>query len=144
MSAHPILQPAIVLVLWSLIVLMWMAYTRFSGFAKIRLNLKAAKPGGRGQDLESVLPDQVNWKSHNYAHLMEQPTLFYAVVAIIALANLPNAILVTLAWAYVILRIAHSLWQGLVNTIPIRFALFILSTLCLLAMAVITAMALFG
>ena len=90
MSAHPILQPAIVLVLWSLIVLMWMAYTRFSGFAKIRLNLKAAKPGGRGQDLEGVLPDQVNWKSHNYAHLMEQPTLFYAVVAIIALADLPQ------------------------------------------------------
>ena len=141
MTAHPILQPALWLILWSLIMLMWMAVTRFSAFGKVGVNLSNAKPGGRGQDLEGVLPASVNWKAHNYTHLMEQPTLFYALTGIIAIAGLPNPILVQLAWGYTIIRIVHSIWQSTVNTIPVRFTLFIISTLCLLVMAVMTAMA---
>ena len=143
MSAHPILQPAIVLVIWSIIILLWMGQVRFAAMAKLGAGLGSAKPGGRGQDLDGVLPDKAQWKAHNYMHLMEQPTLFYATVAIIALANLANPLLVTLAWAYVALRIIHSLWQAMVNTVPIRFALFMIGTLCLLVMAVIAALEIF-
>ena len=143
MNAHPILQPAIVLVIWSLIILLWMGQARFGAMAKLGAGLGSAKPGGRGQDLDGVLPDKAQWKAHNYMHLMEQPTLFYAVVAIVALANLPNSLLVTQAWAYVVLRIVHSIWQAVVNTIPVRFSLFIVSTFCLLAMAIITASEIF-
>lgn len=94
-----------------------------------------AKPGGRGQDLEGVLPPLVNWKSHNYTHLMEQPTLFYAVVAILAIVG-AGRIDVALAWGYVSLRVVHSLWQATVNRVPVRFALFSLSTFCLIGLAV--------
>ena len=83
----PILAPAAVLVLWSLIVLMWMAVTRFGAIAKSGIDLTKAPPGGRGQDLDKVLPPHVNWKAHNYTHLMEQPTIFYAVVVILALVG---------------------------------------------------------
>ena len=78
------LAPAAVLVAWSIVILFWMAFTRLPALGKAG-GLGNAKPGGRGQDLEGVLPDRINWKSHNYAHLMEQPTLFYAVSVIIAL-----------------------------------------------------------
>ena len=79
------LAPAAVLIAWSLIMLVWMAATRLPAMGKAGGGLGNARPGGRGQDLEGVLPDKINWKAHNYAHLMEQPTLFYAVTIIIAL-----------------------------------------------------------
>jgi len=129
------LAPAAVLVLWSLIMLFWTAATRFPAMAKLGANIKTAPPGGRGQNLEGVLPDQVQWKSHNYAHLMEQPTIFYPVVVILALIG-PNPGDIAFAWAYVALRVIHSLWQATVNTIPIRFTLFLLSTVCLLLLAI--------
>lgn len=132
----PILAPAAVLILWSLIMLLWMAGTRLPAMSKIGMDLSKAAPGGRGVDIDPNVPPTVAWKSHNYAHLMEQPTLFYAVVGILALAGAGTGINVTLAWGYVVLRILHSLWQALVNTIPVRFGLFLLSSLCLIALAV--------
>lgn len=129
------LAPAAVLVVWSIVMLLWTAGTRFPAMAKSGMDLKDAKPGGRGQDLETVLPDKVNWKSHNYTHLMEQPTIFYPTVIILAIMG-AGATDVLLAWAYVGLRIIHSIWQALVNVVSIRFMLFILSTLALTALAV--------
>lgn len=123
------LAPAAVLVAWSLVMLFWMAGTRFSAMSKAKLDL-GAKPGGRGQDLEGQIPDSVNWKAHNYAHLMEQPTLFYPTVVIIALLGAAAGDVLA-AWIYVGLRIVHSVWQATVNKVPVRFLLFLLSTFAL-------------
>ena len=132
----PILAPAAVLILWSLLVLFWMVSTRFPAFLKAGMDVFQADPGTRYQEVESQLPSKVNWVSHNYTHLMEQPTLFYGTVAILALAGQGVGINVTLAWVYVGLRIIHSFWQIFVNTIPVRVGLFMLSSFCLFAMAV--------
>ena len=132
---NSILEPAAVLVLWSLIMLVWMAATRLPALKSIGVDMSKAV-GGRGADIDPNLPPAIAWKSHNYAHLMEQPTIFYATVAILALAGAGTGINTMLAWAYVCLRIVHSLWQAMINTIPVRFSLFILSTICLFAMAV--------
>jgi hypothetical protein len=137
-----ILAPAAVLVLWSLVMLVWMAATRFPAIAKSGMDLSKAKPGGRGQNLDGVLPDNVQWKAHNYAHLMEQPTLFYATVLILHVANAATPMMIAFAWGYTVLRIAHSLWQATVNTIiPVRFGLFLLSTICLIVLAIHAAIA---
>ncbi len=125
------LAPAAVLVAWSLIVLFWSAAVRFPAMARMGIDAKSAKPGGRGQDLEGVLPDRVNWKSHNYTHLMEQPTLFYVLVVILALEG-ATAMDALFAWTYVALRVLHSLWQATVNRIPARLVLFTLGTGCLI------------
>lgn len=136
MQHVPILAPAAVLVLWSLVMLTWMTVTRFKAFTSVGLKLNEAEAGSRYCDVEAMMPAKVNWKSHNYTHLMEQPTLFYAVVAILALAGAGSGINVTLAWAYVALRVVHSVWQATVNIIAIRVLLFSLSTLCLLGLAI--------
>ena len=128
------LAPAAVLVAWTLIMLLWTAGSRLPALSKIG-GLKNAKPGGRGQDLEGVLDDRINWKSHNYSHLVEQPTLFYAVSLIIALLG-PDPTSVLVAWIYVAIRIVHSLWQALVNVVSIRFLLFLLSTIALIVLTV--------
>lgn len=127
------LAPAAVLIAWSLLILFWMAFTRLPALSKAG-GLGAAKPGGRGQDLEGVIPDRINWKSHNYAHLMEQPTLFYAASVIIALLG-ASALDTVFAWIYVGLRIVHSIWQATVNVVKIRFLLFIASTIALIYLA---------
>ena len=134
------LAPAAVLVVWSLVMLAWTAGTRLPAMKKLGTTLSTAKPGGRGQDLEGVVPDTVNWKGHNYAHLMEQPTIFYPTVVILAVTG-AAMIDVTLAWIYVALRIVHSIWQATVNRLPVRFTLFALATLVLLAMAIRALMA---
>ena len=127
------LAPAAVLVAWSLIMMLWMGATRLPAMSKIG-GVGKAKPGGRGQDLEGVLDDRINWKSHNYAHLMEQPTLFYAASVIIALLGAAAGDVLA-AWIYVAIRVVHSIWQATVNVVTVRFTLFLLSSLALFYLA---------
>lgn len=129
-----ILTPAAVLVAWSLIVMVWMVASRFGAFKTAKIDLKKAPPGGRGQDLEGRIPAVANWKSHNYTHLMEQPTLFYATVFILAMSG-ASGLDVRLAWAYVLIRVVHSVWQATVNRVPVRMVLFMLSSVCLMILA---------
>lgn len=131
-----ILAPAAILILWSIIMLFWLTFTRLPALKKIGVDLTKSEPGGRGQEIDSHVPASVAWKSHNYAHLMEQPTIFYPVIVILALTGAGTGLNLLLAWAYVILRIMHSIYQATVNKIPVRFSLFLLSTLCLLALSV--------
>ncbi len=132
----PILAPAAALVLWSLVMLFWLAGTRLPAMSKIGMDLKSAAPGGRGQDIDPNVPPAVAWKSHNYAHLMEQPTLFYATVMILAISGGATDMSVYLAWGYTGLRVIHSIWQATVNTVSIRFLFFMLSTICLVILAI--------
>lgn len=143
MSAS-LLAPGAVLALWTLIILLWVAVTRFRDMARAGIDVRTAPPGGRGVDLEGALPPSTNWKSHNYTHLLEQPTLFYAVILFLHLSGGNTGLTRTLAWAYVVLRIVHSLWQATVNRIPVRFAIFLLSTACLLALSALAVIATLG
>jgi hypothetical protein len=135
-----ILTPAAVLVVWSLIVMLWMMGSRFSAFGAAKIDLQKAPPGGRGQDLEGLIPAQANWKAHNYTHLMEQPTLFYATVVILAMSG-ASSFDISLAWAYVLIRMVHSVWQATVNRIPVRASLFFVSSFILIVLAVRALMA---
>lgn len=134
------LAPAAVLVVWTLIIMLWIIPSRFGAIAKVEDKSGLGKLGVRGQDLEGKIPDKANWPAHNHTHLHEQPTLFYAVSAILAIVG-AGAIDITLAWIYVGIRIVHSLWQILVNKIPVRFLLFLLSSIALIALAVRALMA---
>ena len=137
----PIFAPAIVLVLWSLVMLGWLAITRLPAMARAGIQLTTVV-GARGVNLEGVVPDRVNWKAHNYAHLMEQPTLFYATVIILGVIGQGEGLNLQLAWAYVILRIVHSIVQATWNRVAVRFTLFCLSTVALLALALQAAITL--
>jgi hypothetical protein len=101
-----------------------------------RAGIKADQLGAaRGADIDPLVPQTAAWRSHNYSHLMEQPTLFYATIIFLALTETATKVNLTLAWSYVILRVAHSIWQGTFNIVPLRTVLFVMSTLCLMALA---------
>jgi hypothetical protein len=137
-----ILGPVVALIAWSLIVLVWVVVTRLPALKAAGIDLAKAR-GGRPGALDGVLPDETQWKAHNYIHLMEQPTLFYAVCLTLAILGAGGGLNTTLAWAYVGLRVVHSLVQGTVNVIRYRFALFALSTIALIALTVHAAASIF-
>ncbi len=137
-----ILAPAALLAVWSLLVLGWAAGVRLRAMSAAGMDMSKPPPGGRrGNDLEGVLPDEVNWKAHNYTHLHEQPTVFYAVTVILAVTGAATSLSVQLAWAYFGLRVIHSLIQSTINSVPARFLVFLVSTVCLAIMAVQAVMA---
>jgi len=127
--------PALALVLWSFIMLLWTISMRLPALAKLKLSIEQSR-GGRGSDLDRLLPREINWPAHNYVHLMEQPTIFYATVLGVAIIGGGTPFNVGLAWGYVGLRVIHSLWQACVNTIPVRASLFFLSSILLLILAI--------
>ena len=131
----PILAPVVALVAWTLVMMLWMIVTRIAAMRRKGLSLKG-RVGTRTGALEGVIEDQVNWKAHNYTHLVEQPTLFYAIAIALALMDFGGGINLYLAWAYVGLRVAHSLVQATVNIVLYRFMLWILSSLALVALTV--------
>ena len=126
-----ILAPVIALISWSLVMWTWMYATRIPAISAAKMKLDSNAPSGEQM---SALPAKVRWKADNYNHLMEQPTLFYALVISLALVGEGNGINLYLAWTYVALRIIHSLVQSLSNKIELRFLLFVLSNLPLLAL----------
>jgi hypothetical protein len=136
--SYPILLPAIVLVLWSLFILLWMVATRLPALTVAKVDLNAA--GGRGGDLDGILPPSTQWKAHNYNHLMEQPTLFYAVALIVAVVAPADRVAYLLAWIYVALRMVHSVWQATINVVRIRAAIFAAYSMVLIAFAIRAAM----
>ena len=91
-----LVAPALVLVIWTLLVLFYLGFKRFGAFKAAKVDV-GASAGGRGGDLDKLLPPSAVWPSHNYTHLLEQPTLFYAVVALLALIGAANPTTVTLA-----------------------------------------------
>jgi hypothetical protein len=133
MPVSPLLGPVVALVAWTLVMFIWMYITRLSAMKRAGISLKG-RVGTRGGALEGVIPDEANWKAHNYNHLMEQPTIFYAIVLALALMHFDAPINVYLAWGYVVLRIVHSLIQATVNVVTSRFLVFILATLCLIGL----------
>jgi len=134
-----LLSPVIGLVAWTFVMWAWMYATRLPAMRKARM--KPDPNAARGEQM-SQLPPEVRWKADNYNHLMEQPTLFYAVAIVLALVSKSPGTDAVLAWSYVGLRVVHSLLQATVNKIEARFALFLLGSLVLLAMTVRAALAL--
>jgi hypothetical protein len=132
----PILAPVVALVAWTLVMCVWMAIARRRAFAAMGISWSTIPRGSRGANLDGRAPDEAQWKSHNYNHLMEQPTIFYAIALTLAMMGFGGGINYLLAWAYVGLRVVHSIVQSTVNIVPIRFAIFALATLCLAGLTV--------
>ena len=136
-AASPMLAPVIALVIWTAVIWTWMYITRIPAIFKARMVLDPMAP--RGEQM-AQLPATVRWKADNYNHLFEQPTLFYAVAIALAVLGDVSWWSLALAWTYVAIRVVHSAWQALVNQIMVRFAIFSISGLVLLALSIRAAL----
>ena len=134
MIGMEILQPVVALTIWTMVMWVWMYATRIPAMSKSPEVDAAHLVGGTGKDLDAMLPPHVQWKAHNYNHLHEQPTVFYAVAITLAIIGMGDGMNALLAWIYVGLRVIHSLVQATANRVLVRFVLFALSSLVLMAL----------
>lgn len=133
MIGMDILQPAVALMIWSMVMWAWMYATRIPAMsrAKVDVDKMVRDPDA---SLDRSLPANVQWKTHNYNHLHEQPTVFYAVAITLAIVGAGDGMNAFLAWIYVGLRVAHSVVQVTANKVLVRFVLFAMSSLILIAL----------
>lgn len=134
MYEHGMIAPVVALVIWSLIMLIWLYATRIPAMSKAKI-----KPGEATKAQMEALP--VANVANNYNHLMEQPTLFYAICFALQFMDQTQPINIGLAWTYVVLRVLHSVVQATVNIIIIRWLIFTTATLVLMALTFHAAMA---
>ncbi len=140
MDVMAILRPALVLAGWTLVMVGWMVATRVPAMSAARIDAQDAQDTSRLRDL---LPPEVQRVANNYNHLFEQPTLYYAVVLMIAVAGQVDDLHVGCAWAFTGLRVAHSCVQATIDIVMVRFSLFLLAWVVLGVMIVRGLMAAF-
>lgn len=143
MIGMEILKPVVALAGWTMVMWLWMYATRIPALQAAKVDLNGMV-GGTGKDLDAVLPPKVQWIAQNFNHLHEAPTVFYAVAITLAIIGKGDGGAATIGWAYVGLRIAHSLVQAISNRIVVRFALFVLSSIALTALIVLAAQEVFS
>lgn len=140
-----ILGPVVALAAWTMIMWLWMYATRIPAISKLpKPDTPGADQGWTGAMLEGLLPREIQWKAHNYNHLHEAPTVFYAIALTLAMIGQGDNLNATIAWVYVGLRVVHSIYQSTINRVPVRFGLFALSSIALIMLVVHAAMTVFS
>jgi hypothetical protein len=133
------LLPILTLIAWTMIMWVWMYATRIPAMSQLKV-----QPQDHPNGLKGVLPGDVEKVANNYNHLHEQPTLFYALALTAHVGNLVDGLAISLAWGYVGLRVLHSLVQATVNLVVLRFAVFALASLVLIALCAKTILEALG
>lgn len=135
------LTPVLVLIIWTFIIWIWMYKRRIPAMMAITKNTQEFIDN---PDLKDKIPARVKWAADNYNHLHEQPVIFYALMFYLHAVGLTQNWLLYAAWAYVIVRIIHSLIQVRINKVMPRFSLFAIGTFILMAMGIYAAGYLIG
>jgi hypothetical protein len=122
------MPPVLALICWTFLIWVWMYATRLPAMQRAKIDVTKLKR----KDELNVLPVKVQQIADNYNHLHEQPTIFYALAFYTHVMGAADPLNVKLAWAYVALRVVHSLIQCTVNFVPARFTAFASSTIILM------------
>ncbi|WP_374388056.1 MAPEG family protein [Sandaracinobacter sp.] len=139
-AAQSMLQSILAMGLLTLAMFIWMYATRLPAFTRAKLDPQEAMHPGTYHDR---IPSEVRRVADNYNHLFEAPTIFYAVTLAIVLLGLADPLHVMCAWAFVVLRVLHSIVQATANKVVVRFSLFALSWVAMGIMIVRAALASF-
>lgn len=130
------IAPVLALIGWTFVMWFWMYATRIPAMQREKVDM--AELSRTGKKLE--LAPEVSRVADNYNHLHEQPTIFYALALAAQIGGAADSLNVTLAWAYVVCRVLHSLIQATKNVIPVRFAVFAIGSILLMILLARTAM----
>jgi hypothetical protein len=130
MDAKNLLEPVLAMVVLHAVVWVWMTVTRGMAMSRAGMSLEQ---GRHTIDLQQ-LPDPSRQVADNYNHLFELPTVFYALVFYIWAMGHADLIHVALAWCFFASRVVHSIVQGTINRVAIRFPIFALGWVLIVIM----------
>ena len=120
-----ILQPVLLMCLLSFMMMVWMYATRIPASKEIEKKGIDLQDLSHPSKLGGVFPSKVERVADNYNHLFEQPTVFYATVFVIWALNATDNFYLSCAWIYFIIRVIHSIFQATINSVWVRFSLFV-------------------
>lgn len=123
-----IFYPVAALVLWTLAVLLLVPRARIRAARQKRVRVADFAFG----ESENV-PPEARLPNRNYMNLLELPVLFYVACLVVYVIGKVDAWSLGLAWAYVGLRIAHSIVHLTYNHVIHRMRVFTLGYLVLVA-----------
>jgi hypothetical protein len=132
-----ILAPVVALAAWTMTIWVCMYATRLPAMSRAGIDgtkLVGSTSESLRADLVAAGEVRASWVADNYNHLLEQPVLFYATALTLASLGVGEGLNLALAWAYVGLRVVHSLVQVLVNRVLLRFLVFALASLALIGL----------
>ncbi|EUC29609.1 hypothetical protein COCCADRAFT_29332 [Bipolaris zeicola 26-R-13] len=135
LTNKPLLGPLVGLNVWTFAIEVLLYKRRIPALSKYGVTFDPATV--KKQKAEK-LPAFVQWPADNFNNLLEQPTQFYAVVLGLSFLDVKDKRTVGLAWAYVGLRVVHSLIHVSTNNPSIRFPVWLASSF---AVAGLTAQA---
>ncbi len=85
---------------------------------------------------DDAWPDSVLKITNNVRNQFESPVLFYALCFMLWALSSVNAVVLSAAWLYVVLRVVHAIVHTGSNVVPIRKKVFMASTLVLMLLCV--------
>ncbi|QIL83662.1 hypothetical protein G7047_03180 [Diaphorobacter sp. HDW4A] len=139
MNATTILWPLFALAAWTMCMALNLAFRRVRATLRDEADIAQFAYGESGP-----LPEAIILANRNYMNLLELPMLFYVVCVMIYVTGVQSTWLVTLAWAYVVLRVLHTFVHLSYNDVLHRFALFAASNVILTVQWLLLAAALFA
>ncbi|MGM9428085.1 MAPEG family protein [Hydrogenophaga sp. MI9] len=119
--------PVFALAAWTFCILLLIAFRRLQAGFNGSVSPREYALGESGR-----VTAPVSLPNRNYMNLLELPLLFYVAVLLAHTTATATPLLVNLAWAYVALRIVHSLIHVTYNHVLHRFLAFAASNFVLL------------
>lgn len=134
MGHAAILYPVFALAFWTGLVLLLIPLARIRAGRRREIVVDDFKYGE-----SPAVPPHVSLPNRNYMNLLELPVLFYVVCLLIHATGGASALMVSTAWAYVALRVVHSLIHLSYNHVIHRLGAFALSNAVLVVLWVLAA-----
>ena len=117
---HPaILYPMFALAAWTLLVLLLIPVARARSGRRRAIVIDDFKYGE-----SAAVPPRVVIPNRNYMNLLELPMLFYVVCVVLYVTAGASTATIAIAWAFVVLRIVHSVIHLTYNRVLHRLAAF--------------------
>lgn len=137
MKQAAIFIPFLGMMLLTMLVWIYMYVLRLSYIKRNRVEPQAL---ATNRELLEVIPARINTPSENLINLFELPVLFYAVCVFLYITTQVNSIYLILAYAFLVLRVGHSVVHCTYNNVMHRFILYIFSSLALWLMIIMAAL----
>ncbi|HEV7577560.1 MAG TPA: MAPEG family protein [Caldimonas sp.] len=122
-----LLYPMFALAAWTLLVLLLIPIARARSARRREIGIDDFKYGE-----SPAVPAAVSIPNRNYMNLLELPMLFYVVCIVLYVSAGASTLAIALAWAFVVLRIVHSVIHLSYNRVVHRLAAFSAANIALL------------
>jgi hypothetical protein len=127
-----ILYPVFALAAWTFLVLLLIPFYRVRAGLRREIKSDDFKYGE-----SATVPPYVSIPNRNYMNLLELPMLFYVVCLLLYATAGGSGIAIKLAWAYVILRVIHSIIHLSYNKVMHRLTAFAASNFALISLWIV-------